>query len=43
MLVLGLFLSILLMPLVIFQVAKSWSLASKKLKEGALIEYLDED
>jgi hypothetical protein len=41
MLVLGLFLSILLLPLVVFQVCKSWHLSSKKLKEGALIEYLE--
>lgn len=41
MLVLGLFLSILLLPLVLYQVLKSWNLASKKIKEGALIEYLE--
>src|SRR5690606_12856606 len=40
MLVLGLFLSILLLPLVLYQVLKSWNLASKKIKEGALIEEL---
>src|SRR5690606_12558121 len=32
MLVLGVFLSILLLPLVVFQVVKSWNLASKKIK-----------
>jgi len=41
MLVLGLFLSILLLPLVLYQVLKSWNLASKKIKEGALIEKLE--
>src|SRR5690606_22329814 len=41
MLVLGVFLSMLLLPLVIFQVAKSWRLSSKKLKEGGLIERLE--
>jgi len=37
MLLMGLLLSILLLPLVLFQVLKSWWLSSKKLKEGALI------
>ena len=41
MLVLGVFLSMLLLPVVVFQVFKSWKLASKKLKEGALIEELE--
>lgn len=41
MLLLGVFLSILLMPVVVYQVLKSWMLASKKLDEGAMIEYLD--
>ncbi|MFD2542044.1 glycosyltransferase family 2 protein [Lacinutrix gracilariae] len=38
MMVLGVFVSLLLIPLVLFQVFKSWRLSSKKLKEGALIE-----
>jgi glycosyltransferase involved in cell wall biosynthesis len=41
MLILGVFVSILLLPLVIFQVMKSWRLSSMKLKEGALIQTLD--
>jgi glycosyltransferase involved in cell wall biosynthesis len=41
MLVLGVFLSVLLMPLVLFQVFKSWRLASKKLEEGEMIEFLE--
>nr|WP_321246609.1 glycosyltransferase family A protein [uncultured Psychroserpens sp.] len=41
MLVLGIFVSILLLPIVIFQVLKSWRLSSIKLKKGALIETLD--
>ena len=41
MLVLGVFVSILLLPIVIFQVIKSWRLSSIKLKEGALIQTLD--
>jgi glycosyltransferase involved in cell wall biosynthesis len=40
MLFLGLFLSILLLPVVFFQVVKSWRLASEKLREGALIDEL---
>ncbi len=40
LLVLGVFVSLLLMPLVLFQVFKSWFLSGKKLKEGALIEPL---
>ncbi|WP_240484822.1 glycosyltransferase family 2 protein [Aequorivita vladivostokensis] len=39
-LILGFVLSILILPLILFQVVKSWQLASKKLKEGALIEKL---
>ncbi|WP_418637755.1 glycosyltransferase family 2 protein [Winogradskyella sp.] len=31
----------LLLPLLIFQVTKSWHLASKKLKQGAMIEHLN--
>lgn len=41
MLVVGVFLCILLMPLVVLQVGMSWRLASKKLREGALIEGFD--
>ena len=41
MLILGIFVSILLLPIVIFQVLKSWRLSSIKLKKGALIETLD--
>lgn len=40
MLLIGALLSILLMPVVLVQVARSWRLASKKLKEGARIEEL---
>ncbi|WP_230401574.1 glycosyltransferase family 2 protein [Hanstruepera ponticola] len=40
MLLIGVFLSILLLPLVVFQVIKSWRLAGKKLEEGAMIEEL---
>ncbi|MDW5290735.1 glycosyltransferase family A protein [Formosa sp. PL04] len=43
MLVVGLFLCVLLTPLVCFQVWKSWRLASVKLEEGALIEELTID
>lgn len=39
--ILGAFVSLLLMPLVIFQVLKSWHLATKKIKEGPIIEMLD--
>lgn len=38
MMVVGMLISILISPLVLIQVFKSWSLASKKLKEGAKIE-----
>lgn len=38
MLILGVLLSILLLPLVIFQVLKSWIIASEKINEGAKIE-----
>lgn len=41
MLVLGALLSILLLPLVVVQVLRSWSLASEKLREGAFIEDLN--
>ncbi|WP_179018613.1 glycosyltransferase family 2 protein [Winogradskyella forsetii] len=40
LLVLGVFVSLLLMPLVLFQVFKSWYLSGKKLDEGPLIEVL---
>ncbi len=39
--VLGFVLTILIFPLILIQVTKSWRLASKKLKEGALIEKLN--
>lgn len=39
-LVFGVFLTVLFLPIVCFQVAWSWSLSSKKIKEGALIERL---
>jgi GT2 family glycosyltransferase len=38
MMLLGVFVSLLLTPIVLFQVFKSWRLSGKKLKEGALIE-----
>ena len=41
LLVLGIFVTILLLPIVIYQVFKSWNLASKKIKEGALISTLE--
>ena len=41
MLVLGVLLSILLVPVVLVQVFRSWRLAGKKLEEGALIEELN--
>jgi glycosyltransferase involved in cell wall biosynthesis len=41
MLILGVFVSLFLMPIVIFQVLKSWRLSGIKLKEGALIKTLD--
>jgi hypothetical protein len=37
---LGIVLSFFLLPLVLWQVSKSWKLASVKLKEGAKIEEL---
>lgn len=40
LLLLGLLISILILPIVGYQVWKSWRLSSKKLKEGALIEPL---
>ncbi|MBZ9652091.1 glycosyltransferase family 2 protein [Psychroflexus montanilacus] len=41
MMVVGVLISILISPLVLVQVFKSWSLASDKLKEGAKIEELE--
>ena len=41
MLVLGIFISLLLFPFVIMQVIISWRLATKKLKQGEMIERLD--
>jgi hypothetical protein len=40
MMLLGVLVSFLISPLVFFQVYKSWTLASKKLQEGAKIEKL---
>ena len=40
MLVIGIFFSFLIFPLILFQVCKSWKLSSIKLKQGALIEEL---
>ena len=40
LLVLGVLLTILILPIVFYQVFKSWSLASKKIKQGPLIESL---
>ena len=37
LLIIGVLVSILILPLVTYQVLKSWSLASKKIKEGPLI------
>jgi len=37
---LSVFIAILVLPVVLFQVVRSWSLASKKLKQGPLIEQL---
>ncbi|SDS68499.1 Glycosyltransferase, GT2 family [Formosa sp. Hel1_31_208] len=41
LLVLGVFLSALLLPIVCYQVFKSWQLSSKKMKEGPLIVTLE--
>lgn len=40
MMVLGIFVSLLLLPIVIFQVQKSWKLSGRKLNEGPKIERL---
>lgn len=41
LLLLGCIVSLLILPIVIFQVSKSWYLSSQKLKEGALIDWLE--
>lgn len=41
LLLIGTCITLLLFPLVIYQVSKSWSLATKKIKQGPLIETLD--
>lgn len=41
MILLGVFISILVFPLVLFQVLKSWRLSGLKLKQGPLIDSLD--
>jgi len=41
LLLVGSILSIFIFPIIIIQVLKSWSLASKKLKEGSIIESLE--
>jgi hypothetical protein len=41
MMILGVFVSLLLTPIVLFQVLNSWRLSSKKLRQGALIEDFD--
>lgn len=41
MLIVGIFVSLLLAPFVLFQVCKSWKLASKKMNEGPKIEILE--
>ncbi|MGB1308702.1 MAG: glycosyltransferase family 2 protein [Oceanihabitans sp.] len=40
MLLIGVFVTLLLVPIVFIQVVKSWQLSSKKLKQGAIIEKL---
>jgi len=40
LILIGLIVTILILPIVVFQVSKSWYLSSKKLKQGALIEPL---
>jgi hypothetical protein len=32
---------IMIWPIILCQVGRSWSLASKKLKQGAMIKYID--
>ena len=41
MMIIGVLLSIFILPLIVFQVCKSWKLASVKLKQGAIIDQLD--
>lgn len=41
MMILGAFVSILILPVILIQVLRSWQLATLKMKEGALIERLD--
>jgi glycosyltransferase involved in cell wall biosynthesis len=41
LLLLGTCITVLIFPLVIYQVSKSWNLATKKIKQGPLIETLD--
>ena len=41
MMVLGSFISVVLFPVILIQVIRSWSLASKKIKEGSIIKKLD--
>ena len=43
LMLIGSFISILISPIILFQVNKSWQLASKKLKEGDKIEKLSND
>lgn len=43
LMIIGVFVSLLLLPLVLFQVFKSWRLSSKKLVEGPLIDKLKEN
>ncbi|MGJ8593519.1 MAG: glycosyltransferase family 2 protein [Aquaticitalea sp.] len=40
LMIIGIFLTLLLTPFIVFQVLKSWQLSSKKMKEGTLIEQL---
>jgi len=40
LLLIGVLVSVLILPLVVYQVFKSWNIASKKIKEGALIKPL---
>ncbi|TWO34364.1 glycosyltransferase family 2 protein [Seonamhaeicola sediminis] len=41
MLLLGVFICVLILPLVVFQVYRSWKLSSSKLKQGPLIDMLE--
>jgi hypothetical protein len=42
MLIFGVFVSIIIFPIVLFQVFRSWRLSSEKLEQGALIERLED-